>query len=137
VSSPGGPHSVKFDSLATRMVSETVQSQRQVTLEHSVQLSGISWETYERLVDELERAGRRLMLTYDDGDLEIEMPSDIHEFIKAFVRALLECYLFETDTPYLPAGQTTYKRGMMSKGVEPDESYYLTNLRPCQPSGRQ
>ena len=116
------------------MVSITRQLQQPMT-DHRVILSGISWERYEQLVDELERAGRNLMLTYDNGELEIEMPSEIHELIKTFVRALLESYLLSRNTPFLPLGQTTYKRRMLGKGVEPDESYYISNLANVSQAG--
>lgn len=102
---------------------------------HRVVLSGISWAMYEQLVDELDRAGRRLMLTFDGGDLEVEMPSEIHELIKTFIRALLEQYLIDTETPFLPLGQTTYKRRLLGKGLEPDESYYLSNLGRVSQAG--
>ena len=104
-------------------------------IDHRVVLSGISWERYEQLVNELERAGRRLMLTYDNGELEVEMPSDIHELIKTFVRALVEHYLLHVQVPFLPLGQTTYKRRLLGKGLEPDESYYVSNLSRVSQAG--
>ncbi len=48
---------------------------------NSVQLSGITWQTYERLLMEL--SDRRLRLTYNRGSLEIMSPSPEHEFSNA------------------------------------------------------
>lgn len=110
------------------MVSETAQLPRATAPEHHVYLSGISWETYERLIDELQRAGRRLKLTYDAGDLEIEMPSEIHELIKLFLSNMMTVYFLEVQTPYYPVGETTYKRRLMAKGIEPDEAYYVKSI---------
>jgi Uma2 family endonuclease len=45
-----------------------------------IHLSGISWQTYERLLQEL--SDRRLWLTYNRGYLEIMSPSPEHEFGK-------------------------------------------------------
>lgn len=116
------------------MVSATAQLSS-TNRDHRVILSGITWEMYEGLVDRLERAGRRLVLTYDDGELEVEMPSEIHELIKAFVRAMLEQYLIDAEMPFLPVGQTTCKRRLLGKGLEADGSYYLSNLNHISQAG--
>jgi Uma2 family endonuclease len=47
-----------------------------------INLSGISWQTYETLLEEL--SDRRLRLTYNRGNLEIMAPSPEHEFSKFF-----------------------------------------------------
>jgi hypothetical protein len=46
-------------------------------VEQKVELSGISWQTYETLLREL--SARRLRLTYNRGNLEIIVPSPEHE----------------------------------------------------------
>lgn len=86
-----------------------------------------SWETYEHLLEDIERSGRRLRLTYFDGALEIRVPGDLHETIKTFVRAMLEVYLMESDIEHLPMGSTTWKRRAKDVGIEPDECYYVKN----------
>ncbi|MEL7523143.1 MAG: Uma2 family endonuclease, partial [Cyanobacteria bacterium J06553_1] len=48
--------------------------------EQRVQLSGISWQTYQQLNAELEN--RNLRLTYHQGVLEIMAPSPEHEYLK-------------------------------------------------------
>jgi Uma2 family endonuclease len=48
-----------------------------------VVLQGISWQTYQALVSELEaQPGKRL--TYDNGTLEIAMPLPPHEKYKKY-----------------------------------------------------
>jgi len=42
-----------------------------------IHLSGISWRTYETLLQEL--SSRRLRITYNRGNLEIMAPSPDHE----------------------------------------------------------
>jgi Uma2 family endonuclease len=116
------------------MVSITRQLPGPMT-DHRVVLSGISWERYEQLADDLERAGRRLMLTYDNGELEVEMPSEIHELIKRFISDLLTAYFLDRNIRFLPLGQTTFKRRLLGKGVEPDDCYYLTNLGRISQAG--
>ena len=55
--------------------------------EQSVQLSGISWQTYETLLAEIgdgvpPRKLRQIRLTYNRGNLEIIVPSAEHERFK-------------------------------------------------------
>jgi Uma2 family endonuclease len=92
-------------------------------------LSGISWETYCRLRDELDREGSHVFLTYEQGQLEIEMPDNLHEWVRGFVSRLLDSYLSEFDIHYFPSGQTTWRHEWKKRGLEADESYYLTNAR--------
>lgn len=53
-----------------------------------IHLSGISWQTYERLLTEL--SDRRLRLTYNRGSLEIMSPSPEHEFGKEMLGRFVE-----------------------------------------------
>ena len=48
-----------------------------------VVLDGVSWESYEQLLDDIGDGHTRL--TYDDGRLEIMSPSGTHEFVKTVV----------------------------------------------------
>ncbi|WP_364420349.1 hypothetical protein [Moorena sp. SIO3H5] len=54
-----------------------------------IQLSGISWQTYETLLNELENH-RRLRLTYNRGNLEIMAPSPEHELYKKVMGRFVE-----------------------------------------------
>ncbi len=90
-------------------------------------LSGVSWETYERLLDDLDTAGRRVKLTYDTGELELEMPLDLHEIIKTLICGILEMYLLE-HADFSPYGETTFKRRLTEKGIEPDGCYYVQSI---------
>ncbi|WP_228371434.1 hypothetical protein [Trichormus azollae] len=70
------------------MTSETL-----IQPEEIVHLSGISWHTYESLLNELSKGGR-LRLTYYRGNLEIMVPSPEYERYKEitgrFVATLAE-----------------------------------------------
>ena len=93
-----------------------------------LRLPGITWETYEHLLADLERAGRPLKLVYDRGVLEIEMPTKIHEIIKTFVSQLLEHYLIASGGSYLSLGEATWKQHARSQGLESDACYYIQNI---------
>jgi Uma2 family endonuclease len=89
-----------------------------------VLLRGISWDTYEAILREME-GRRRLRLTYDDGDLEIMSPSNKHEWGKTLLARMVEAYTEELGIPICSAGSTTFKLELERKGLEADECYYL------------
>lgn len=98
-------------------------------VEQRIQLSGISWQTYERLLAEL--SDRRLRLTYYRGNLEIMAPSPEHEFYKTIMGRFVETLAEELEVKIYPLGSTTFKRPELS-GAEPDECFYIQNRQLVQ-----
>jgi Uma2 family endonuclease len=94
-------------------------------LPEHILLSGISWETFERLRDETDAAGQRRYFTYDDGDLEIMSPLPKHERVKELIGKLLTLYAIERRIPIASLGQTTWKRHDLLKALEPDQCFYV------------
>jgi Uma2 family endonuclease len=90
-----------------------------------IHLSGISWQTYETLLQEL--SDRHLRLTYNRGTLEIMAPSPEHEFSKTMMGRFVETLAEETNLQIYPLGSTTFKRPELS-GAEPDECFYFRNI---------
>jgi Uma2 family endonuclease len=90
-----------------------------------IHLSGISWQTYETLLEEL--SDRRLRLTYNRGNLEIMAPSPEHEIGKKVMGRFVETLAEETDLQIYPLGSTTFKRPELS-GAEPDECFYIRRI---------
>ncbi|MEQ9668928.1 Uma2 family endonuclease [Coleofasciculus sp. G2-EDA-02] len=90
-----------------------------------IHLSGISWQTYETLLEEL--CDRRLRLTYNRGNLEIMAPSPEHELSKTVMGRFVETLAEETNLPIYPLGSTTLKRPELS-GAEPDECFYIHQI---------
>ncbi|HEX5915925.1 MAG TPA: Uma2 family endonuclease [Rubrobacter sp.] len=94
--------------------------------EQRVLLRNISWETYERLLD--ERGDSRVpRLAYDRGDLEIMSPSSEHESVAYFVALLVAVLAEEMRVNAYGVGSTTYRRGDIGRGFEPDASFYIRN----------
>lgn len=87
-------------------------------------ISGVRWESYEALLDDLEDS-LRYRVTYLDGMLELVSPSRRHERNKTIIGSLLEAYCQEKRIRYFPLGSTTFRREASSGGTEPDESYCL------------
>lgn len=90
-----------------------------------IHLSGISWNTYETLLNELQN--RHLRLTYYRGNLEILSPSPEHELHKTVMGRFVETLAEELDINIYPLGSTTYKQPGVS-GAEPDECFYIRNI---------
>ena len=93
--------------------------------EQIVQLSGISWQTYETLLAEI--GDRQIRLTYNRGNLEIMVPSPEHERFKKIMGRFVETLAEELDVKIEPLGSTTFKRPELS-GAEPDECFYIQNI---------
>jgi Uma2 family endonuclease len=90
-----------------------------------INLSGISWQTYETLLEEL--SDRRLRLTYNRGTLEIISPSPEHELSKEVLGRFVETLAEELAVQIYPLGSTTFKRPQLS-GAEPDKCFYIYNI---------
>lgn len=89
-------------------------------------LHNISWETYERLLD--ERGDSRVpRLAYDRGELEIMSPSSDHESVAYFSGLLVAALTEEMRIDAYGVGSTTYNRGDLGRGFEPDASFYIRN----------
>jgi Uma2 family endonuclease len=102
------------------------QTKMQYSGEQRVVLSGLSWAAYLQILHALPDS-RRARLTYDDGVLEITMPSELHEFsrslIDIFIRTLIEMMGLRLKT----MGSTTMNYPHLKKGAEPDNAYYIQN----------
>lgn len=72
-------------------------------------ISGVSWERYEALLDDLGDS-LRYRVTYLDGVLELVSPNRRHERNKTIVGSLLEDYLKEKPIRYFPLGSTTLRK---------------------------
>ena len=105
-------------------------SQILIQPEEIVHLSGISWHTYESLLDELS-INRRLRLTYYRGNLEIMVPSPEHERYKEITGRFVETLAEELGLDIDPLGSTTFKQSELT-GVEPDKCFYIKNVNSIQ-----
>lgn len=89
-----------------------------------VYLPGVTYDTYESLVSEIE-GRRRLRITYNRGRLEIMSPLQDHERPKKLIGRMIEVLTEVLDIPIMSCGQTTFKDKLLDCGLEPDECYYI------------
>jgi len=89
-------------------------------------LPNVRWETYERLLaDHQESSG--LHFTYDQGTLEILVPSLRHEKLRHTIATLVELLAGECNIDIEGAGSTTFRRQDLARGFEPDACFYIAN----------
>ena len=94
--------------------------------EGRVLLHDVSWQTYERLIDEREeRSVPRFF--HDRREMEILSPSFEHEAASRVVAILVSELAVELGIDVSDAGSTTFKREDLERGFEPDECFYFSN----------
>ena len=86
----------------------------------------VSWDTYERLLAEHE-GNSGVRFTYDQGELEILVPSVEHESLTSKIEALVELLADEMERDFERTRSTTFRRQDLEKGFEPDSSFYFQN----------
>jgi Uma2 family endonuclease len=96
--------------------------------EQRVVLRRVSWETYERLLeDHVDSSAPRF--TYDRGELEIISPSPEHEWYNRLICDLVKLLARELRVDVLDLGSTTFRRADAERGFEPDSCFYVTHVR--------
>jgi Uma2 family endonuclease len=101
-----------------------VQSEAHET-EQCFTMTGVSWEQYEALLDDIGDDFPGLHITYLEGTLEIMSPSRRYESNKTNIGLLLEAYFQETRIRFYGLGSTTFRKKAKARGAEPNECYCI------------
>lgn len=109
------------------MTIRLIPSPRQHT--QHILLEGVSWITYQALLKELGNH-RASKLAYDQGVLEIIMPSDLHELLNRILEAIVRALAEELNLRLRGYGSTTLDREDLARGVEPDSCFYEIGVTP-------
>lgn len=89
-------------------------------------LPEVSWEEYERLLEELGESNR-VRVSYNQGRLEIMTLSPIHEMYKDLLLRIADSVAVETGIVLETRGSTTFKEKSFAQGAEPDTCFYVQN----------
>lgn len=89
-------------------------------------LHGISWETYEHLLNDIGES-HAAHFAYDQGALEIMVPTERHERPSRILAVLVDVLAEELNIDLHRLGSTTLKREDLQKGLEPDSGFYIRN----------
>jgi Uma2 family endonuclease len=90
--------------------------------------SAIAWDDYVAIGKHLpDRPALRM--TYAEGTLEIMTTSHEHEAWKKRLNRLLELLLDELEIAFTSAGNMTFQREDIERGIEPDDCYWIAHER--------
>jgi Uma2 family endonuclease len=85
---------------------------------------GVDWAFYEQLVDSIPESAN-IHVDYDGKDLEVMGKSRQHEIARKMMARFFETVADVLGIPFRDAGQTTWKRPAIARGLEADECYYF------------
>jgi Uma2 family endonuclease len=85
-------------------------------------LRNISWDAFERILDDVGETHHRV--TYQDGDLEFMTISLEHERYGEWIGKLILFVAMELKYPLCSGGSTTLKLALEKVGLEPDRCYW-------------
>lgn len=109
----------------------TPLSNIELTPGSAIQISGVNWECYVALMQELGDT-RSTRIAYANGVLEIRMPSQQHESINRVLAAIALTLAEELGFEFNDLGSMTLNQPTLSKGLEPDSCFYIQNAQAGQ-----
>lgn len=89
-------------------------------------LHNISWEQYEKLLEDFGDRANAWMV-YQDGTLEIITPSPEHEHFKEAIGDVIKDFADSSGLEFESYGSTIWRKQAMMAGVEPDNCFYFQN----------
>ncbi len=93
----------------------------------AIVLSNISWETYNRFVEETMNKIRNPLFYYENGNLLIMVKSLEHEFITDYIVLFINFVTVEWSINCGSLGSATFRKNEIERGFEPDSCFYFEN----------
>ncbi|NJP09331.1 MAG: Uma2 family endonuclease [Leptolyngbyaceae cyanobacterium RU_5_1] len=102
---------------------------RQIQLQPGsvVTISGISWQAFEAILQEMGEK-RSTRLAYFQGTLELMSPLPQHERAIVIISDLVKLLLRRQKRPWESLRSTTFKQQGIA-GIEPDDCFYIQNYQ--------
>jgi len=94
--------------------------------EQHLLLSDISWQSYVTIGNALSDRPA-LRLTFDRGNLEFMTTSPKHEIYKKWLSRFVDILAEEFNQPKISAGNMTFQREDLERGIEADDCFWITN----------
>jgi len=82
-------------------------------------LQNVGWDSYTAMLGIV--GDRRIRVTYDNGTMEVGMPSQRHEQASQLLGLFVPRFAEELEIAHEPLGMTTCRKREMGKGLEPDQ----------------
>ena len=121
--------------IQTETTQSFVQHTQPLEAVHSVILYGVSWNTYEQLLADLQDS-HAVHCAYDRGVLEIMAPSAEHERPNRTIALFVEEVAAEMEIDVDNVGSNTFKREDLARGFEPDTCFYIQNAERVKGKAR-
>lgn len=93
----------------------------------AVILSNISWENYDRFVEETMDKLINPACYFENENLLIMVKSAEHEFTNDYIVLFINLVCEEWRKDFGSLGSTTFRRDDLEKGFEPDSCFYFEN----------
>ncbi len=91
-----------------------------------VRIHHISWAGYCQVLAGLGN-NRKTRLIFDQGTLEITMPSEQHEQAQIYISLFIRIWVLMSELKLKTIGSTTLNRFDLQRGAEPDNAFYIQN----------
>jgi Uma2 family endonuclease len=85
---------------------------------------GVDWAFYDKLVDSIPETSN-IHVDFDGKDVEVMGKRRRHENARRLLRQLIEAIARESAIAFRSAGETTWRRPAIERGLEADECYYF------------
>ena len=99
-------------------------SRKPTATEKRVLLSGVSWQQFETLLDELGR-DRTTRMTYDRGKLEMMTPLEEHDRCARLIESLILVLGDELRSKVYSLGSILLTRSDIGRAIQPESCYYF------------
>ncbi|OKH37528.1 hypothetical protein NIES2119_12515 [[Phormidium ambiguum] IAM M-71] len=110
----------------TTQVNELEIDDFQGKVTQNIVLSQVSWQTFKALLTDMGNH-RLSRLTYNQGTLQIKIPSKLHEIINRLLARIVTTLTEELNLNVINLGSTTLAREDLAQGAEPDTCFYIQN----------
>jgi Uma2 family endonuclease len=115
--------SIQMMIVRVPMATATEHAASKVRETASVVIDGATWADYEAMLHIIGE--RHIFVNYDQGVMEVMVPTHFHERIIEFLALTVDILAEELDLTCEAGGSTTHRRADLEKGVEPDKCYWL------------
>ena len=96
-----------------------------VSLKYPMQYSGIDWETYEEISEEIGESSP-VHLTYNKGFLTVMPVTELHEFLTSLLHNFITFAGIALQKNVVPTGKATMRSRRREFAVEPDLSFFIS-----------
>ena len=115
-------------SMNSPTVAEIVDAGEHLPNGATLVIDHVTWDDYDYLLEGLaDRPGLRI--SYDCGRLEIVSPLQEHGQYECLVEDLVLIFCEAFRIQLQKYGRTTWRRKALSRGAEPDGSFYIKNAQ--------